>query len=106
MKFLKSAMLLTALFLLSQVPASAQTVDAPAVIAQTYPFADLRAFAAGLVIIGAAMGIGGLTKSAVESMARQPEMAGNIQTAMIISAALIEGVTFFALIIIGFILKS
>ena len=46
------------------------------------------------------MGIGGLTKSAVESMARQPETAANIQTAMIISAALIEGVTFFALIII------
>ena len=52
----------------------------------------------GLVIIGAAMGIGGLTKSALESMARQPEVANNIQTAMIISAALIEGVTFTALI--------
>ncbi|MBV8229280.1 MAG: ATP synthase F0 subunit C, partial [Planctomycetaceae bacterium] len=36
----------------------------------------------------------------VESMARQPETAGNIQTAMIIAAALIEGVTFFALIIV------
>ena len=55
----------------------------------------------GLVIIGAAIGIGWLTRSAVESMARQPEIAGNIQTAMIISAALIEGVTFFALILIG-----
>jgi len=42
----------------------------------------------------------GLAKAAVESMARQPEIAGNIQTAMIIAAALIEGVTFFALIII------
>ena len=64
------------------------------------PFSDLRAIGVGLVILGAAMGIGGLTKSAVESMARQPETAANIQTAMIISAALIEGVTFFALIII------
>ena len=54
----------------------------------------------GLVIIGAALGIGGLARAAVESMARQPETAGNIQTAMIIAAALIEGVTFFALIII------
>jgi len=54
---------------------------------------------AGLVIIGAAFGIGRLAASAVESMARQPEVAGNIQTAMIIAAALIEGVTFFALII-------
>ena len=53
-----------------------------------------------LIIIGAALGIGGLTKSAVESMARQPETADKIQTAMIISAALIEGVTFFGLSII------
>lgn len=68
------------------------------------PFGRLNGIGVGLVIIGAAMGIGGLTKSAVENMARQPEIAANIQTAMIISAALIEGVTFFALIIIGFIL--
>ena len=60
-------------------------------------FSDLKAIGAGLVIIGAALGIGGLAKAAVESMARQPEIAGNIQTAMIIAAALIEGVTFFAL---------
>jgi F-type H+-transporting ATPase subunit c len=71
-----------------------------------YAFSELRAIGVGLVIIGAAIGIGGLTKSAVESMARQPEMAGDIRTAMIISAALIEGVTFFALIIIGFILTA
>jgi F-type H+-transporting ATPase subunit c len=67
-------------------------------------FSDTRALGCGLVIIGAGFGIGLLTRSAVESMARQPETAGNVQTAMIISAALIEGVTFFALIIIGFIL--
>ena len=64
------------------------------------PFSDLKAIGAGLVILGAALGIGRLAKAAVESMARQPEIAGNIQTAMIIAAALIEGVTFFALIII------
>ncbi len=64
------------------------------------PFSDLKAVGAGLVIIGAAFGIGSLAKGAVESMARQPEIAGNIQTAMIIAAALIEGVTFFALVII------
>ena len=51
-------------------------------------------------LVGAALGIGNLAKGAVDSMARQPEIAGNIQTAMIIAAALIEGVTFFALIII------
>ena len=57
------------------------------------------AFGAGLVIIGAGLGIGRIGATAVESMARQPEVAGNIQAAMIISAALIEGVTFFALIV-------
>jgi F-type H+-transporting ATPase subunit c len=57
------------------------------------------ALGAGLTAIGAAYGIGKLASSAVESMARQPEVAGNVQTAMIIAAALIEGFTFFALYI-------
>lgn len=57
------------------------------------------AFGAGLVIIGAALGIGKIGANAVESMARQPEVAGNIQGAMIIAAALIEGATFFALVV-------
>ena len=59
------------------------------------------AFGAGLVAIGAAFGIGKLASAAVESMARQPEVAGTIQTAMIIAAALIEGFTFYALVICG-----
>jgi len=54
---------------------------------------------AGLVTIGAAKGIGQLAGSAVESQARQPEAGGRIFTSMIIAAALIEGFTFFALII-------
>ena len=58
------------------------------------------AFGAGLTIIGAGYGIGKIGSCAVESMARQPEVAGNIQTAMLISAALIEGATFFALIVL------
>ena len=57
------------------------------------------AFGVGLVVIGAAMGISKLAASAYESMARQPEVSGNIQTAMIIAAALIEGFTFYALFI-------
>ncbi len=57
------------------------------------------AFGVGLTAIGAGYGIGRLAGNAVESMARQPEVAGNIQTAMIIAAALIEGFTFFALFI-------
>lgn len=57
------------------------------------------AFGAGLVCIGSAYGIGKLAAAALESMARQPEVAGSIQTAMIIAAALIEGFTFYALFI-------
>ena len=61
---------------------------------------DLSAsFGVGLVVIGAAMGIGKLAAAAYESMARQPEVAGSIQTALIIAAALIEGFTFYALFI-------
>jgi F-type H+-transporting ATPase subunit c len=54
------------------------------------------AIGAGLATIGAGLGIGLIGKGAVESMARQPELAGTIQTAMLIAAALIEGVAFFA----------
>ncbi len=56
-------------------------------------------FGVGLTVIGAAFGIGKLASAALDGMARQPEAAGNIQTAMIIAAALIEGFTFFALYI-------
>lgn len=54
---------------------------------------------AGITTLGAAKGIGMLAGSAVESQARQPEAGGRIFTSMIIAAALIEGFTFFALII-------
>ncbi len=57
------------------------------------------AFGVGLTVIGAAFGIARLASAALEGMARQPEVAGNIQTAMIIAAALIEGFTFYALFI-------
>ncbi len=57
------------------------------------------AIGAGLVIMGLAAGIGRIGGSAVESMARQPEVAGQIFTPMILTAALIEGAGFFALII-------
>ena len=57
------------------------------------------AIGAGLVVIGGGYGIGRLAAAALESMARQPEIANSIQTAMIIAAALIEGFTFYALFI-------
>ena len=98
MKFVKSAALAVALLVVASAQASAQ---APA---GGRPPHRLNGIGIGLVIIGAAYGIGKLTASAVESMARQPELAANIQTAMIISAALIEGVAFFAVIVLGFII--
>ena len=57
------------------------------------------AIGAGLVAIGSGIGIGKLAGSGLESMARQPEVAGNIFTGLLIAAALIEGYTFFALYI-------
>ena len=54
---------------------------------------------AALTLIGAGYGFGKIGAAALEGMARQPEAAGNIQTGMIIIAALLEGATFFALII-------
>lgn len=57
------------------------------------------AIGAGLIIMGAGAGIGRIGGSAVESMARQPEVADKIFTPMILTAALIEGAAFFALII-------
>jgi F-type H+-transporting ATPase subunit c len=78
-------------------PAFAQGTAAPA-----GPMNLGSAIGAGLVILGAGFGIGKIGSSAVESMARQPEVATNVQTAMIIAAALIEGATFFALIVCMF----
>lgn len=98
MKLAKIAALALAVLFVSQAPALAQAPAASGPL----PFSQLREFAVALVIIGAAWGIGGLAKGAVESMARQPEIAGTIQITMIIAAALIEGATFFALIVIGF----
>ncbi len=54
---------------------------------------------AGIVALGAGLGIGKIGGSAMEAIARQPEATGKIQTAMIISAALIEGVALFGVII-------
>jgi len=54
---------------------------------------------AGLAAIGAGIGIGRIGGSAVEAIARQPEAVGDIRSNMIVAAALIEGVAFFAIII-------
>jgi len=57
------------------------------------------AIGAGLAIIGGAAGVGRIGGSAVESMARQPEAAGQINVAMIITAAMVEGATLFAVVV-------
>jgi F-type H+-transporting ATPase subunit c len=54
---------------------------------------------AGLVALGAGLGIGRIGGSAMEAIARQPEAGGKIQTAMIIAAALIEGVALFGVVV-------
>jgi len=59
----------------------------------------LAAIGAGLAVIGAGLGIGRIGGSAMDAIARQPEAGGKIQTAMIISAALIEGVALFAVVV-------
>ncbi len=53
----------------------------------------------GLVAIGAGMGIGKIGSSAMEAMARQPEAAGKVQTAMLIIAALIEVIALFGVVV-------
>jgi len=59
----------------------------------------LGAVGAGLAVIGGGLGIGLVGKSALESIARQPEAAGPIGTNMILAAALIEGATLFAVVV-------
>ncbi|MDP4266663.1 MAG: ATP synthase F0 subunit C [Bacteroidota bacterium] len=71
-----------------------------AVAASFVPFAKLGAgFGAGLAAIGAGIGIGNIGKGALESIARQPEAIGDIRSNMIIAAALVEGVAFFAIVV-------
>ena len=95
-RFVKIAVLCFAIVLIAS-PAMAQ--GTPAAGTGDHGTNLGAALGAGLVILGAGFGIGKIGSSAVESMARQPEVAGNVQTAMIISAALIEGATFFGLIV-------
>ncbi len=63
------------------------------------PVQGIAAIGAGLAAIGAGIGVGRIGGSALESMARQPEMLGDIRANMIIAAALVEGVALFAVVI-------
>ena len=55
--------------------------------------------ATGMAVLGAGWGIGRIGSAAVESIARQPEMAGRIFVNMILTAALVEGVALFAVVV-------
>ena len=59
----------------------------------------LNLIGAGLIVIGGGLGLGKIGGSAMDAIARQPEAAGKIQTAMIIIGALLEGLAFGALIL-------
>lgn len=100
------ALMVVGTALMLATPAMAQTHDADetAVAAESSIFPGRTAanfggaIGAGLVVIGGGYGIGRIGGSAVESMARQPEAAGSISTAMIITAAMIEGATLFGVL--------
>lgn len=60
---------------------------------------SMAAIGAGIVVIGAAMGIGKIGATAMDAIARQPQASGDIRSSMILAAALIEGVAFLAVIV-------
>ena len=66
---------------------------------------SVAAIGAGLAVIGVGLGIGKIGGSAMEGIARQPEAAGKIQTAMIIAAALIEGAALFGIVAAAILAK-
>ena len=85
-------------FLFASNPALAS--DGAAAVSGGGSLAGLGAgLAAGLAVLGAGWGIGRIGGSAVESIARQPEMAGRIFVNMILTAALVEGVALFAVVV-------
>ena len=63
-----------------------------------YLHIGLAGLGAGLAVIGAGIGVGKIGGSAMDAIARQPEASGKIQTAMIIAAALVEGVALFGVV--------
>lgn len=109
-RFAKAAlwMILAGFVLLFADTSTALAADPPAgeAVAAHGTFLDTKgagrlggAIGAGLVVMGGAAGIGRIGGSAVESMARQPEVAGQINSGMLITAAMIEGATLFAVVV-------
>jgi len=114
MKTLRILVLLTFCFAIFVTPILAQTSEEKAAAdkhalemerakvpgALSFSGAGLGAgIGAALTLVGAGIGFGKIGAAALESMARQPEVAPRVQTAMIIIGALLEGATFFSLIV-------
>ncbi len=59
----------------------------------------MGAIGAGIAALGAGIGVGLIGSKATESIARQPEATGDIRTAMILTAALVEGAALFAIVV-------
>jgi F-type H+-transporting ATPase subunit c len=81
-----------------------QVTDSTAMAADKAGAQMGAAIGAGLAAIGAGIGIGRIGASAMEAIARQPEAVGDIRSNMIVAAALIEGVAFFAIIICALVI--
>jgi F-type H+-transporting ATPase subunit c len=99
MKALRVVLVAVAVVLVTAAPVFAQQKGTPPNTQVISGAAIGAGLGAGLIIIGAGYGFGRIGSAALEGMARQPEVAPRVQVAMIIIAALLEGATFFALLI-------
>jgi F-type H+-transporting ATPase subunit c len=102
MKMFGMAWMAALVILCTALPAFAQEKGVPVTGPTAAPFYGPHIAAglgAGLAIIGAGLGFGRIGAAALESMARQPETAGKVQTAMLIIAAMFEGATLLSLIV-------
>ncbi len=103
MKLLKVLFIVAVVLLVGATPAFAQTTPGSSTLSGAAMGAGLGM---GLTIIGAGIGLGRIGAAALESMARQPEVAARAQTAMIIIAAMLEGATLASVIfcfLVGFL---
>jgi F-type H+-transporting ATPase subunit c len=90
-RLVQLSILATVALLCMAVPAAAQEAGTSII--------NSPSIGAGIIMLGAGLGIARIGASAVESMARQPEASGDIRGGMILAAALIEGATFFGLLV-------
>ena len=96
MKVFQLVALAVVVVLVMATPAFAQQAPTTSVLSGGAIGAGLGV---ALAIVGAGYGFGRIGAAALESMARHPQVAGNVQTAAIIIGALLEGATFFGLLV-------